>query len=570
MNNEKLENQLNLALETEESIRTRTLDLNVGFDSQEDTWELIVKYNGSLSELEALGIKVEYLIAGYAILTVKERYVEYVGNLPQIEYVEKPKRFFYSDFSPSDGYCFPLVTFREPFLTGRGTLIAIIDSGIDWQRPEFVDENGVSRIVYLWDQTIDKEFDREMITDALKLESREARFERIPSIDVSGHGTAVAGIAAGYLSDESYRGIAVDADLIVVKMSSAGANGFPRTTQVMRGVTYALNKATALGKPLVINLSFGNNYGPHDGTSLLDLFLDNASQIGRTSICVGTGNDGIRGTHFADIVDEEETVEFSIGNFETSVNLQLWKNYSDVFSIRFISPSGDSIDVTPLIGEGKYTAKLGGNLILSYFGEPSPYSTKQEAYIEIIADSQRYVTPGIWQISIRAVEKKVGRVDLYLNALGENSSTKFLLQDVDGTLTIPSTASKVISVGAYNANSDSYASFSGRGFKNFDDELGFTQFLKPDVVASGVDVVAPDVYGGYMAVTGTSFATPICAGAVSLMMEWGIVRGMDPFLYGEKVKAYIHKGAQMLRGEVVLPNNKVGFGKLCVSESLKL
>lgn len=127
--NQKLEDILNLALETPEAVREQTDTLNVGFDSASRTWELIVKYHGSLDRLEVLGIRIEYLIAGYAILTVPEALVEPVAELEEIEYVEKPKRFFYSETGPTENSCLPQVTLREPFLTGKGVMVAVLDSG---------------------------------------------------------------------------------------------------------------------------------------------------------------------------------------------------------------------------------------------------------------------------------------------------------------------------------------------------------------------------------------------------------------------------------------------------------
>lgn len=127
--NQKLENLLQLALQTSEEVREQTEDLNVGFNDETRTWELIVKYHGSLDVLGALGIKIEYLIAGYAILTVPEQLVENIVELEQIEYVEKPKRYFYEAMMPTEGSCIAQVTLRDPYLTGRGTLIAVLDSG---------------------------------------------------------------------------------------------------------------------------------------------------------------------------------------------------------------------------------------------------------------------------------------------------------------------------------------------------------------------------------------------------------------------------------------------------------
>ena len=138
------------------------------------------------------------------------------------------------------------------------------------------------------------------------------------------------------------------------------------------------------------------------------------------------------------------------------------------------------------------------------------------------------------------------------------------------TLTIPSTAAKVISVGAYDSAYEAYADFSGRGYADANRTIGVVAagLAKPDLAAPGVGILAPDIYGGYTPMTGTSFATPIVAGSAALLMEWGIVRGNDPFLYGEKVKAYLRAGAKALRGENEYPNSRVGWGGLCMASSL--
>ncbi len=125
---QKFEDLLALALETPEAVRERTESLNVGYDSRERTWELIVKYHGSLESLGSLGIQVEYLIAGYAILTVPEGMVNRMAQVEEIEYVEMPKRFFYQ-VAPADTSCLQQVMRQEPLLGGRGVLVAVIDSG---------------------------------------------------------------------------------------------------------------------------------------------------------------------------------------------------------------------------------------------------------------------------------------------------------------------------------------------------------------------------------------------------------------------------------------------------------
>lgn len=615
---QKLENILNLALETPEEEREQTESLNVGYSAVSRSWELIVKYHGSLDGLREQNIVVEELIAGYAILTVPETLVDMVSETPEIEYVEKPKRFYYQQTDPDSASCFPPVTRRTPFLNGRGVLLAVLDSGITWDLGVFRKSDGSTRIRYLWDQTvpwdrllpgkqaalreqeplrdstlpqnqivpgktddmgfgrvpdgfsIGTEYTEEEINAALN-ESVLERYRLIPSRDLTGHGTAVAGIAAGRSADGLYTGAAPEAELIIVKLGLPREESFPRTTEILRGVTYALRKAGQLNMPLVINLSFGNSYGSHDGSSLLERFLDNASEIGRTVICVGSGNEGAARGHFAGNITRDSRVELAVGSYERSLNIQLWKNYSDVFRIRLQSPGGEEAELSTNIQGGKYTLGLEQTRILVYLGEPLPYAVAQEIYLDLIPVTGNYINAGIWSIRLEPVVTVTGQYYLYLPAgSGMGESTGFYRSTPQVTLTVPSTATKVITVGAYDPVYDTYADFSGRGYADSTRTIGVAAagLTKPDLVAPGVNIQAPDVYGSFTSVTGTSFATPIVSGAAALLMEWGIVRGNDPFLYGEKVKAYLRKGARPLRGETEYPNDRVGYGKLCVAESL--
>lgn len=590
---QKLENILNLALETPEEEREQTESLNVGYSAETRSWELIIKYHGSLDRLREQNIVVEELIAGYAILTVPEALVDMVSDTPEIEYVEKPKRFYYGQTFPAGTSCFPPVTMRTPFLNGGGVLLAVLDSGITWDLEVFRKADGSTRIRYLWDQTVSEEmgdvkygkmpdgfsigteYTAEEINAALQMHTWD-RYRLIPSRDLSGHGTAVAGIAAGRSADGLYTGAAPEAELIVVKLGLPGNNGgaeegFPRTTEILRGVTYALWKARQLNMPLVINLSFGNSYGSHDGSSLLERFLDNASEIGKTVICVGSGNEGAARGHFAGNITRDSRVELAVGNYERSLNIQLWKNYSDVFRIRLQSPGGEEAELTTNIQGGKYTLKQEQTRILVYLGEPLPYAVAQEIYLEMIPVTGSYINAGIWTIRLEPIMTVTGQYYLYLPAgNGRGDSTGFYRSTPQVTLTVPSTAAKVITVGAYDPVYDTYADFSGRGYADSARTIGVAAagLTKPDLVAPGVNIQAPDVYGTFTPTTGTSFATPIVSGAAALLMEWGIVRGNDPFLYGEKIKAYLRKGARPLRGETEYPNDRVGYGRLCVADSL--
>ena len=585
MENQKRENLLNLALDATEEERLKSVNLNVGYDPEEKTWELIVRHNGSLEALRNEGIRVDELAAGYAVLVVPESRIDQVSAMEQIVYIEKPKRLFFASNMARAASCLStiqtssgsgtggvgagagVISGLESGLTGRGVLVAVIDSGIDYFHSDFRNPDGTTRIGLLADQDRDRIYTREEINAALETGSRSSALELVPSTDPSGHGTAVAAIAAGNGREGNgvYRGVAYESELMVVKLGTPLTDSFPRTTQLMKALDLVVRRARDMNRPLAVNISFGNTYGSHDGTSLLETFINDISNIGRNVIVAGTGNEGTGAGHRAGslVMGQEENAQLSIAPYETGMGVQLWKSYVDQFSIRLVTPSGEVIG--PIDSRlGPQTLRYGGTRILIYYGKPSPFSRAQEVYFDFLP-VRDYLDSGIWTFRLTPERIVTGRYDMWLPSRGLlNPSTRFLRPVPETTLTIPSTAANVISVGAYDDSYRAYADFSGRGFTRQ------TQQVKPDLAAPGVDIVTARRGGGYEAVTGTSFAAPFVTGSAALLMQWGILQGNDPFLYGEKVKAYFTRGARHLPGYDVWPNERLGYGTLCVGDSLPL
>ena len=296
--NQKIENLLNLAIEATPEERERSGELDVGYDPEEREWELIVKYSGSLESVRDIAVSVTELLNGYAVVVIREERIEELAGFPEVEFIEKPKSLYFQADVGRQVSCIDAVQTAPYALTGRGVLIGIVDSGIDYENPDFRNVDGTTRIAYLWDQSVSgippsgyaagSEFTREDINAALERNNSGsfadpdsisggtpvggagetgADPDGILSRDTSGHGTAVAGIAAGNGRGSEglrYRGAAPEAELIIVKMKSPQPGGFPRTTELMTGVDYVIRKALELKKPVAVNISFGNTYGSHE------------------------------------------------------------------------------------------------------------------------------------------------------------------------------------------------------------------------------------------------------------------------------------------------------------------
>ena len=491
-------------------------------------------------------------------------------------YVEKPNSIYFETLAERQASCISRLQTGQEGLSGKQTLLAVIDSGIDYAHPDFRKEDGSTRIMALWDQTalpdevnrppqgytVGVEYTEERINEALQKRRTPEQLAIVPEVDLSGHGTFVTGIAAGNgrASQGQNRGVAYEADLLVVKLGNPRKNGFPRTIELMLAIDYVVRFARKRNMPLALNMSYGNNYGSHQGDTLLETYLNTALDSVAGCGVVGMGNEGNADKHalVQVVADVQTSVPFAIAEGERALNLQLWKSYLDDIRIYLVPPDGRLLGPVPQT-LGVTRIPYGSASIDIYYDVPKPYQIDQLIYFDFIANGDR-LPFGEWNILLIPERIVHGMCHFWLpvsEAL--QSATRFLLAGSFGSFTIPSAAKKVISVGAYNSRSGALASFSGRGMLPFE---------KPDLVAPGVDVTSCAPGGGYTVKSGTSVAAPFVAGAASLLLEWGIVKRNDPYLYGEKLKAYLQKGARPLSGYQSIPNPYVGYGALCVSDAI--
>lgn len=580
--NQKIEPSLRAAMQATTEELEKSGDLATGFSEEENLWEVIILYSGTADALQQTfpDYQITFLLNNYAILLLPEDAIDTLAGSPQIIYIERPRRLFFEDLPGIRSSCITAIQEAPLSLTGKGVLLSIIDSGIDYMHPDFQNADGSTRILALWDQTLTPDpsknflsppgytlgtlFTEEQINAAIAAPTLQERAAFCPSFDTSGHGTHVTGIAAGNGRVQiANRGVAYEASLLIIKLGAPGPMGFPSTTQLMQAVDFSVRYAIDHQLPLSINLSFGNTYGSHSGTSLLETYLDSVSDLGRICIVTGSGNEGNNGGHAGGRIlsNTSKSLEFVVGDYERNLSIQVWKNYWDEIRIQLLPPFSQAPIQIP-DASGSWRFAVGDTELLIYYGEPSPYSLYQELYIDFIS-SRTYIVSGVWTFLLTAQNITDGIYDLWMPAAAiRGNATQFLAPTPETTLTIPSTAAKTISVGAYDSNTNTYAPFSGRGF------TWNTNQVKPDLVAPGVDITSCAVGGGYETRSGTSMATPFVSGSCALLMQWGILQGNDSFLYGEKMKAYLIKGARKLPFVEKYPDPRVGWGALCVSASI--
>lgn len=537
--------------------------------------EVIVRYSGDLGYIkEETGLKIDVLDMNYAIISGEVRKLASLYSYNEIQALELPKTLSLYAESGRNASCVAEAYSHPYSLSGNGTLVCVIDSGIDYAHPEFLDPSGGSRILYAWDMTYDGKdkdtkgfqtfgignvYDKSELDSALRTNDP---LSLVPFTDGARHGTAVGAVAAG-----SRIGIAKQAGIVAVKLGSGSqskSGDFSTAAEIMRALHFAAEAAEKLAMPAAVNLSYGTNNGGHSGDSLFESFIDEFCLKRNIVLCAPTGNEGATGHHFSAYVQNSRTedVMFSTAGSGDRFYVTLWKNFADSMDFSVVSPSGDS---TPFLDETSrfYFTSLGGVRISVYFEQPSPSSYSQEIYL-VFESASGVVPSGIWQLRIRGTDVIDGRVDAWLPTVEDvGRDTVFLSPDKEITLTLPSTAKNVISVGGYDETTGNTAPFSG---------VGYTRenvYVKPDICAPSVEIVSAAPNGYYASFTGTSFASPFVCGAAALLLEWGVVKSNDPLLYGQRLKAFLRKGAKRIPG-LPFPSPERGYGALCLSRTLSL
>ncbi|MBE5959960.1 MAG: peptidase S8 [Lachnospiraceae bacterium] len=465
-------------------------------------------------------------------------------------------------------------------LYGEGVLIGIVDTGIDYLHDAFINEDDTTRIVSIWDQTLDgfgtpptgitygTEFTREMINDALK---SQTPLDVVPTFDGNGHGTMIAGIVAGRPNQESgFSGVVPRSELVVVKLKEAKritkevfsireAALCYQETDIMMGVRYLETVATELNRPLVICIALGTNQGGHDGHTPLSRYLNQfQSRVGRF-VTVAAGNEGNSKRHYSGTINVESQYtefEFVVGKEDKNFFIEIWHINPERLGIELTSPSGERVN---RINPGNNECVRKGFVFETTQLTVNNILAEQITGNQLILLRFANTLEGIWKIRLYNIDATYVQFNAWMPS-GDiiSNNTYFIMSDPSTTITDPGNTEDVLTITAYQLSNGGIWEEAGRGFTRFN-------YAKPDLAAPGVNIPCPVVGNRYSVMTGTGAASAVVTGIVAMVLEWSIVKRRTRNLNGKEIKAYLLRGARRTPG-MEYPNDIWGYGKVDIYE----
>lgn len=546
----------------------------------EDFLDIIVDYDVIVEILEGADVEFCYreIDAGYGIAHVRRSQVQPV-SIGNYGYSTIPKLYGLMQAGERGFDASPLaamgnIRVQNPplALQGSGVIVGFVDTGIDYREDVFRREDGSSRILSIWDQTIQTgeppegfaygtEYRRADIDRALAAAEPETV---VPSTDTNGHGTKMASAAAGSLLDQglTFRGAAPLADIAVVKLK--GAKAYLRDyyliddraeafaeNDIMEAVNYLQQMAVAFSRPVVIVIGLGTNMGSHDGTSALDSYLNIVAGRRSRVVVVGGGNEGDREHHYENFMPSN--VEIRVAGQMKGFCAEIWGSLPDVYAVSIRSPGGE---VSPVID-----FRNGMDRNVSFIFERTRIQVgivlvEKDAGDPLIFLRFADPTPGIWTVTLTASARGPNGNGIYhmwlpIEEFLEQRVT-FLQPSPDVTLTEPANASEVITISAYDSYTDSWYASSGRGFSR-------SGGIKPDLAAPGVGV-----HTALGETDGSCMAVSLAAGCVAQFLEWAIVDGNAFAVDSRGTKSFLIQGAER-PGDIRYPDKRWGYGRLNIN-----
>lgn len=550
--------------------------------TSEDTADFISTYSALPEQLSAMtGIEcIDFVSRQFAVLHIPMDDLESPMNFSYYTYSAIPKLYslLATDSMEASGI---LPASRIPAFgnQGQGVLIGFVDTGIDYQNPLFRKADGSSRILGIWDQTLETgapdpvngfqalygtQYSREEIDQALAAPDPLAL---VPSADENGHGTFLASVAAGGEDpDQDFTGAAPKASIAMVKLKPAkaylrdfylireGADAY-QENDIMMGVAYLLHLARRFSMPLVICLGLGTNQGSHVGKSPLGLYLDDINIYAGTAVITAAGNETGYGHHYRAVTRPEETlqtVELNVGEKDSGFSMEFWAQDVDIYRVGFISPTGEVVDPLPSSTEEENVIRfLVEQTEITVFSSIVNTATGSQMVFIRFKDPM----PGIWNLTVSSALNITGAFHIWLPSRGFISDTTYFLRpDPDTLVTGPGNSQYALTVSAYDHTTGGVYIHSSRGFSR-------SGQIKPELAAPGVNITGAGLRSGFVQRSGTSAAAAHAAGAAAILLHWGILERNDPFMNTSAIKTYLIRGAKR-NPALTYPNREFGYGTL--------
>lgn len=468
-------------------------------------------------------------------------------------------------FKADDGY------------TGKDVLIGFIDTGIDYRNKAFLKEDGTSRILSIWDQSIENEnntrflygteYNNETINKALKSENPLAI---VPSMDVIGHGTMLAGVSGGSKDAEyDFSGVADNVTFAVVKLKPAkeyiksffsippGSICF-QENDIISGVIYLHELALSVNKPLVICLGVGTSQSDHTGNRFLSRLLATVSEIKGRAVVVSAGNEGNRGSHYYGNIKPPasfDDVVLNIAENTYGFTMQFWGTAPNWFWIDVYTPDGGFITRIPPTTNNSILYSLENMTIIADSQIKEPYSTEQFIVLRF-----NNPIPGQWHFYVYGIKGDLPmRFHFWLpihNFI--TTGTAFVEPNNNTTIVAPGNNVSLICATAYNPANNTLYYYASKGNT-------ITNMPKPDITAPGVNVLSPYLNNQFIRVTGTSVSSAYIAGVLALLLEWGITNGNFPQMSNALLKKIITQSATRRPNESY-PNPDWGYGVVDINQ----
>lgn len=466
-------------------------------------------------------------------------------------------------------------------LLGQGVLVGIVDTGIDYRHPAFMNNDKTTRIISIWDQTrqdgitpdtfnFGSEYSKALINNALLSADP---ITLVPTTDENGHGTAIASIIAGSPAEhQSFSGIVPNSELIVVKLKEAKQNlkmifSVPddklcyQESDIVLGVRYLITVAQRLKRPLVICIALGSSQGSHDGQGILSLYLESIIRIPDISVAISAGNEGNSNRHyFGSSMYPPYTKDFqlNVGAQDRMFSMEIWPNLPGRLAIEVSSPDRETIYLIPpsLYACDKFTFQH-SNSVVWINNIAFERGTGDQLILVRFMDP----LPGIWYIHVQSTDNEPFSIHSWLPS-GDliSNDTFFLFPSPDTTITAPGNAFHVLTVTAYNQLTGNILNESSRGYTR-------SGLVKPNLAAPGYQIPCALPGGSYGTLTGTGAAAAYATGSLAMIFEWTQGKGNFTYITGEQASLMLIRTASR-NPAYSYPNNIWGYGTIDVFKLL--